>query len=460
MGARMFLDKSWIARNVAFPIHARWESLPTHRYLKSLEDSQYWNRETLAELQVSRLRELLSTAYRFNAYWQNLMDDCGVIPERIAGLDDLKKMPIMTKSLLQSKCEELTLSARARGQLELNRTGGSTGQPVNFYVDRDRMAHRKAATIRHDRWTGWDLGQDIAYLWGRREDGSRPVGLLPRLRQTILGKALFLDTSSITVDKMREYNRSLLKCRPRLYVAYANSIHLFARFIREYSVSEYHRPRAIITSAEVLDDSRRELVQSVFECPVFNRYGSRETSVIASECNEHKGMHICSEALIVEIVSGGNSVDESEAGKVVVTDLRNVGTPLIRYEIGDVARLATDQCSCGRGLPLLEGVRGRVTDFIVCPDGRIVSGAALTIFLIANSPGIAQAQILQKQRGHIIVRLVRGAAYGVETERFLDREIGDLLGRDMHYELEFVDIIPSTSSGKYLFSISEIDPFE
>ena len=163
----------------------------------------------------------------------------------------------------------------------------------------------------------------------------------------------------------------------------------------------------------------------------------------------------------MEFVRDGKPVAPGERGRLLVTDLSNPAMPFIRYEIGDVgAPHAGGACSCGRGLPRMEMAAGRVTDFLLTPSGGMVSGASLTIYLIANAPGVAQAQLVQEVRDRILIRLVPGEGYGDDTHAFFAEQIPGFFGPDMKYDVEEVAEIPSEASGKYRFSICKLDPAE
>jgi phenylacetate-CoA ligase len=376
----------------------------------------------------------------------------------VNSLDDLQRLPILTKSDIQQNVESLRASNYYSDMLVANKTGGSTGKPLHFYHDKDRIFSRQAATFRHNRWAGWDIGMKTASLWGHRSDLAEFETWKIKTRNFLIDRLTILDTSSITGEKLVEFHRQLKKVRPEIYIAYANAIYLFARFLKEKGISDYHRPHSIITSAEVLEESQRQLIESVFECKVFDRYGSRETSVIASECDCHSGLHIGAEGFIVEFIKNDKPAAPGELGKIIITDLLNYGMPFIRYQIEDVGASSDKLCECGRGLPLMKMAAGRVTDFLVTPDGKIISGAALTIYLIVNTPGVAQAQLIQENVNEIIIKIVKGEKFGEDSIKFLNNEIPRFFGNGVKYNLEFVDSIPVESSGKYRFSISKIDP--
>jgi phenylacetate-CoA ligase len=136
-----------------------------------------------------------------------------------------------------------------------------------------------------------------------------------------------------------------------------------------------------------------------------------------------------------------------------VTDLLNLAMPLIRYRIGDVAVPMAGTCPCGRGLPRLEGLQGRVTDFLVGTDGQVVSGTMLSLLIVAKRPGLGQVQIWQDTRGRVLFKIVKRDSNSPTAEdlEFLGARTRFYLGENVKIEHEFVDSLPTQVSGKYLF---------
>jgi phenylacetate-CoA ligase len=448
------------AKHVVFPLVALRERSSAPRHLKEMEKTQYDSPAEIRRLQFERLKKLLIHAYKNCPFYARRFDKFGLEPTRIQSPDDIRKIPVLTKQEIQKHRDDLRARNYSADMLVPNKTGGSTGSPLYFYLDADRLFSRQAATFRHNRWAGWDIGVKTASLWGHREDISGLRNFKARLRNILLDRRIVLDTSGITPEKLTGFKRELKRFRPELYIAYANSMYLFAKYLKETNSTDHHRPKAIITSAELLDPERRGLIESVFGCRVFDRYGSRETSVIASECEKHTGLHIGAEAFFLEFIKDNRPAPSGQLGKIIITDLLNYGMPFIRYQIEDAGVSSDELCSCGRGLPLMKMAAGRVTDFLVTPDRRIISGASLTIYLIANTPGVAQAQLIQEKIDEIRFRIVKGEGFGEKSLEYLEEEFPKFFGSLVKYQIEFVDQIPLESSGKYRFSISKVDPAE
>ena len=447
-----------LAKHVLDPIEAFREGSDHRRVLRELERSQYLPAEDLKRLQAERLRTMLTHAARNCPFYTERFEAAGVDPARDDPFEALRALPVLTKSDIQKNRDRMIAGNYEPAQLVPNRTGGSTGAPLRFFLNRERMFSRKAATMRHDRWAGLDIGLKTGILWGARRDLDDAPGPKERLRNRFYGRRLVLDASDITPAALREFESTLRRFRPKVYLAYANAVYLYARYLREKKIPGYHRPDSVITSAEYLSPRQRATIEEVFECPVFNRYGCRETSIIASECDRHDGLHVCAEILLVEILEARAS-DEAAAGQIIVTDLLNFGMPLIRYRIEDMGRAVEGECLCGRGLPRIEMAGGRMSDFLITPDGRAVSGTSMAHF-IGLLPGIAQVQMVQEERDHLLIRIVKGEDYDERSRQAAADHVRRFFGAAMKHDIEFVDKIPTGPSGKHPFTVSKLDPLE
>jgi phenylacetate-CoA ligase len=447
-----------LVRNVFLPL-ALWRSgdLAQLRYLREFERTQFLSEDELRDLQTRRLRALLDHAYRRCPFYRERLGRADLAPGGLRRLEDLRALPPLEKRDIQEQGPRLVAEGWPESDLLPNQTGGSTGAPVAFFLDRERKCSRAAATLRHNRWSGWEVGDKAAVIWGAPRD--RPGGgWRARLREALLREPLWLDAARLSDQTMAGFHAALHRHRPRVIQAYANAAVLFARYLEARGLAAY-RPEALVTSAEVLEDGGRELLERVFGCPVFNRYGCREVSVVASECPAHSGMHTMAEGLYVEIETPRGPAAPGETGAILVTDLLNRAMPLIRYRIGDAGAWAAGPCPCGRALPRLQRVAGRVTDFLVGGDGRLVSGVFLATYVIAHRPSLGQVQIRQDRAGAVVYRLRPGRDFRPREDRdYLERETKLHLGAAMQVGVEVVAELPAEPSGKFLFSRSTVAP--
>ena len=443
-----------LIKKVLFPAWAWRNGSARLKYLAQLERSQFLPADAIRESQWTQFRALIEHAYDQCPFYRDRWSAAGVSPRDIRSLEDAALIPLTSKTDIQEHQQDLIAAGYRDRPLVRDMTGGSTGSPMVFYYDEDRRDSRTAAAMRHDRWTGWDIGQRMAVLWGAPRDLARSPVVKDRVRDWILQRAIMLDASAIDDGRMHAFHARLLRERPPFLLAYANTLALFAQFVRDLNL-EPPRPRAIICSGEFLTSESRALIESTLGCRVFNRYGSREFSVIASECAHHDGLHVNAENLHVEVLHEGRPVSDRE-GEIVVTDLRNFAMPLIRYRTRDVGSMTSRSCPCNRGLPLLDLTGGRVTDFLTAVGGARVSGVAIATYGITNIPGIRQIQFVQERRNAVRARVVRGAGWSEESLQALSMRVRRLLGESMTIDVEYTDQIALEASGKYRFSISTL----
>jgi phenylacetate-CoA ligase len=447
-----------LVRHVFFPL-SLWRRQETKqlRYMKEFDRTQYLSTDELRALQWARLQSLLRHAHENCPFYRRQFQQMGMKPDDLRSLEDLSALPVLEKHDIQERGAEMIAENWSSGELIRNQTGGSTGTPITFYLDRDRKCSRAAATLRHNAWAGWQVGDRSAVIWGAPRD--RPgTNWRARIYGSLLREPLWLDTAALTESSMVHFHEALWQYRPRVIQAYARSAVLFARWL-ENSGRRAYQPASMVTSAEVLEEDDRDLLQRVFGCEVFNRYGCREFSVIASECEAHSGLHVMAEGLYLEIETPEGLAAPGEVGSILVTDLLNFAMPLIRYRIGDMGSWAIGDCPCGRHLPRLEKVAGRVTDFLVGSDGRLVSGVFLATYVVAHRPSLGQVQIHQDRVGHVTYRLCPGPGFDAVIDgEYLAQATREHLGNVATMDIEVVAELPRAPSGKFVFSRSSVVP--
>lgn len=446
-----------IVEGLLYPMLVKKQGSQELTILAELQRCEKMSSDELHSIRMERLRGILAHAAEFVPFYRERFANCGFSPAAVRDFSDLHKVPPLSKKDIQDNREQLISTAYSRQDLIANRTGGSTGSPLQFFHDKQRWEVRQAATIRHNLWAGHRIGQKMAVLWGHQSDLAGFKSLKAKLRNALVDRLLICDSSSFSEATLTQFAADYKKFQPETILAYANSLALVVDFMKANGI-ELPPPKSIITSAEVLTAENREKIEGYFGVKVFDRYGSRETSVIASECTAHDGLHIGAEYLHMEFVKDGRAVSEGEAGDILVTVLGNHAFPFIRYEIGDVGALANStDCSCGVKLPKMAMIAGRTTDFLLAPDGRKVSGAALTIYLAAKVPGVRQAQIIQRERERLVFNLATDSQFDADSKAMIAERVRHFFGAPMEVEYNLVKEIPKEASGKYRFSICELN---
>jgi phenylacetate-CoA ligase len=185
---------------------------------------------------------------------------------------------------------------------------------------------------------------------------------------------------------------------------------------------------------------------------VFDRYGCEEVGLIASECEVHEGLHVAAEGVYVEVLHES----KEESGEVIVTDLVNRATPLLRYAIGDLSTMKSGRCPCGRGLPRLGRIIGRTTDILYTPEGTRISGISILDTVLIHIPGFRQAQIVQEKLDELTFNIVKDAKFSQESLTKLAEGVSKYFGPRMKHQVNFVEKIPRTHRGKFQFSICRL----
>lgn len=435
-------------RHVIHPLWAKVNHPAFSRCLREFERNQYLHPDDLRKLQMRRLRQQLIDAYRYVPFYRHRMTQAGLTPLDIRTHDDLRLLPVLTKRDIQDHQDLLVSSNVPPSKRHQNQTGGSTGSPLQFYVDVERFDSRMASTARHNAWAGLRIGDWYAHPWGSRFDLGDHPDPSPAWRQKFLYRNLSLHTAAVSEEAMMQFVGVLRKYRPRHMVAYAQSAVLFAEFCNANNIHDITFD-SMIVSAEMLLPGKRQILEETFRGKVFDRYGCREVSVIASECEYHSGLHVNADALIVEVEAAPNL--PAGMGRVLVTDLLNRSMPLIRYEIGDLASLDSEmRCPCGRSLPLIGNIQGRTSDFLRLPSGRMIAGPSLAL-LAADMQEVRQVQFIQPDPSHVTLKVVAGNGYSLRTEEELRRRMQPYLEKDSSLTIVTADSIPSEPSGKYRF---------
>lgn len=420
-----------------------------------LERSQWLPVDELKALQTERLRRLVQHCYSTTQYYRELFDGAGLKPDDIRSAEDLRFVPALDKSIIQDKMESMISDAFDRSELIPDSSGGSTGMPTNFMKDIDRHRLRRADQIRHDQWCGWRFGERYALLWGAQRDLSLVRSTREKLVSRFIDRSMMFDAFEMRDSDVESLLKQIRRFRPTMLIGYANALLLLARQMQIQGITEGLPVKGVISSAETLTNANREEIEQAFGCHVLNRYGSREVGLIASECPEKNGLHLNFENVVVEILDGDVPAQPGQRGEIVVTDLKNYGMPFLRYRMGDIGTLSSDVCACGRGLPILGSVEGRVSDFLIATDGTKIHGEYFT-HLFYGVPGIRQFQLVQESHTEVRLRLV--AAKNL-PDKFLVNivaAIEEALGDATTVKLEYCDEIPPTKSGKFLFTISKL----
>lgn len=443
-----------LVSGLIFPWQERLKRHDSPRLRQRMEASQYWPLERLESLRLERLRALLNHAGEHVPYYRELFTRLGFDPSRVAATTDLQRLPFLDKATIRGHTEALK-SEQARDLARFN-TGGSSGEPLIFFIGGERVSHDVAAKWRATRWWGVDIGDPEIVLWGS------PIELTSqdRVRQMrdALMRTKLLPAFEMSPEKVAGFIAEIRAMRPKMLFGYPSAFAHIARHAEEHGTRlDALGIKVAFVTSERLYPHQRELIERVFACPVANGYGGRDAGFIAHQCPAG-GMHLTHEDIIVEIVdAAGRVLPAGESGEIVVTHLATRDFPFIRYRTGDVGVLDDAPCACGRTLPLLKEIEGRSTDFLVARDGTVMHGLSL-IYIVRDLPGMRQFKIIQESLDLTRIQLVTDAAFEPACLAGIEAGAKARLGADVRVAIEQVETIPPEKSGKYRYVVSRVDP--
>ncbi len=440
-----------IVRRVLLPLHEWTLHRDSLRYLHQLEESQWWPAQRLRELQQTKLRKLLRHAHEHCPYYGKRIDDAGIDVDRIT-LDALSRLPTLSKSDIAEHAQ-LMIDPAAESSLCDLTTGGSTGEPLAFKVDRARQAADQAARARTRRWFDIDVGQRELYLWGSpleqaASDHAR------RLRDILTNHRL-LNAFRMTPARMSRYIDTIHRFDPVHIFGYPSSVARLVRHAADIGKPVRNRSlKAVFVTGELFHQADRAIIEEFVGVPVVDGYGSREAGFIAHQCPTG-AYHITMESLIVELLSPNERpVSPGKPGEITITHLDAFGMPFIRYRTGDVAQQASGTCACGRGLDSLEIIEGRRTDMLRTAAGGFAHALSV-IYVLRDEPAVGEFKIIQQQSLDLDVSVVpRGDFNPTSRERVrqsLKRRIGD----EIEVSIKLTDRIQPDASGKHRYVVSK-----
>jgi phenylacetate-CoA ligase len=443
---------SALSRHVFHPLWDLKDGRHRLRDLRELERSQWLAPGVLLARQREHLGLIVRYAALHSPYYRRLFRERGFDPDNFRAAD-FHALPLLTKTIIRGSTDELLSRQFARSALLEHRTGGSTGVALKVYFDPEWINPRSADALRSDQWAGCFHGMKIASLWG---NPPLPRTLKERIRALLVDRFIFLDTLDFNDRSIAEFIHRWRRGKPEILFGHSHSLYMLARYVIGHGIDDL-RPRGVISTSMMLLANERAVIESAFSCKVFDRYGSEETGLIASECEQHQGLHLNIEHLYIEFLrEDGSHATPGEEGAIVITDLFNRGMPLIRYQIGDVGVLSDRRCLCGRGLPLMERVTGRVADYLKRRDGSMVAGVSLVERTLTAIQGLEQMQVVQPAVDEIVLNVVRAADFSPATEQALLAEFRSVFGPGIEIHANYVERIPQERSGKYRFSICRI----
>jgi phenylacetate-CoA ligase len=410
--------------------------------------------EESRQRQWRALSRLLQHAYDSAPFYRERFDRIGLKPADVLSENELAKIPPLTREEIRVHFEELWSRKYSKEALRPAATGGTTDTPVPLLRSPECLREKMVVQTHFDTWAGMWPGDKIFRLWGAQQDFNPNPSWRWRFYDRHVLRNVWAPTSLLNPGVLEKYRQLLNEFQPKIIYAYPTPLALFCEYLKECG-RPYLRPKSAICTAEPLQDQQRKVIEQALGCPVFRHYGTRDFGMVAAECEAHEGMHFNPASVFVEYIPVEGAETEG-LHEILVTDLLNLGMPMIRYRINDCAVLADRACSCGRTFPLIRGIVGRTTDNFRLPSGNIVPGVALTNRVIQVCPGLKKLQVIQKTLEDFHVRYVPGPGFARTDLDLLASKLKVFFPDPLRWTFEEVPEIERERSGKTRFCISHV----
>jgi phenylacetate-CoA ligase len=422
--------------------------------LKKCIEREFYSMEQWDNFQVSILRKLLAHSFETVPYYKNLFSSIGLTREQLDRFEliDLKKLPYLEKNSFRLLGQTDLLSNELEPNGEFYGSSGSTGTPTKTrYSLRMHQTYFSIFESRLNYWAGIDYKVPRGVIGGRRiiREG---ISKGPFYRYNHIEKQVYFSAYHISRETAQEYITGMLKHKIEYLTGYASANYILARFILEQGLKA-PKLRAVLTSSEKLTQEMRDVFRQVYGCESFDSYNGVECCNLISEC-EHGRLHIVPDVGIVEIVKkDGSHCLPGETGEIISTGLLNFDQPLIRYRMGDYVKLSENQeCKCGRNMPLIDEIVGRIEDTIIGIDGR-----EMTRFhgIFIGIPSIIESQVIQNSLLNFEINIAVSRPLELKEEELIKKRMLSQLG-EAEIQINYLDMIPRGSNGKFKAVISKV----
>jgi phenylacetate-CoA ligase len=414
------------------------------QYLKVLLDNESMSRTRLLEKQQKDLADILSFAVENTEFYHRKYNTPHLQEKHI---NDISILPMLSKNDVLACRDRMVPYGINKNDLRIGNTGGSTGIPLSFYYDNSKIELMRAGMCRSYMWSGWRPGQKILNFWGAKQDIKNYTDLSGKFNSYISAEKT-ISAYEYTEKQMYEWVQSIHSYKPVLLQGYASILAELSKYIIEQRLTVPNTIVGVFSTAEVLYDWQREIIESVFSCKVFNQYGSREIPNIACECR-HGNLHVFTDMVYLESVAVNNEK------KLLVTSLTNRVMPFIRYDIGDYGKLLDGECPCGSPFPLMEMGLCRSNDLLTAGNGKVIYPSYF-IHLLDGVRGIKQYQFIQTEKNKIVLAMNTSTGFNPDTLKGIRERVKIEIDRNMVLEIDYVYEIKRTLSGKHRFVINKI----
>ncbi|MCK4364542.1 MAG: phenylacetate--CoA ligase family protein [Thermoplasmatales archaeon] len=420
-----------------------------HNTYKFLKKSQWWDKDKLKKYQFERLKKIIDNAYRHVPYYKDLFDKENIKPEEIKKFQYFEKIPFLTKKIIQENIEKLKADNIPSHKFVYCTTGGSTGEPLGFYLEKGSSFARQMAFSK--------IVMDRANCHFR-EKSVRILGHDTPMEYQLLRRKLVLSSFDFTEKNMSLFYEKIKQLKPRQIWSYPSAIVILANYINRKKLDVFPSLKAIFCLGEKLYDWQRDLLEKTFLCRIIGYYGNLEHTAFAATCEHSNYYHLFPEYSYVELIGeNGETVKrDGEIGEIIATSFNNEIFPFIRYKTGDLGVFSSKECSCKRKHILLKNIEGRVQELAVTKDNQIVPITGTYGFAAYVSSHVKEIQLYQNKPGIININVVGDDSYTKHDSDKIINMFKERLRDQFEFNINLVDKIPRTESGKFRFFVQKM----
>ena len=414
-----------------------------------LNRTQWYSAAELKELQLELLKRVVKHAYETVPYYSRLMRKLKLRPWDVKNLEDIQKFPIMCKADLKTAGNGLVSQKFNRLFLRMAHTGGTTGLPVPLRRDLWSIRNEHAFVRRQYDWAGISLRDRTAHMMWRVVTSPNKKFDRPYMYDAAM-KELVLSAFHLSPDTVATYVKALAEYEVRALVAYASAAVVLAKGCLDKGITA--PVKCVLTTAETLDDAKRNLISKAFNCKVYDFYGSAERVCYIHTC-EKGSYHIIPEYGLTELLPAGPP--NEDCCRIVATGFWNMAMPLIRYDMGDLVMMGDGVCPCGRNFPVVKRIMGRESDVITTPSRRTLGATAIECILAHVLYGMYEmpvlaGQVIQEGADRVVLEYVPTDGFSRKDADRLHNLLREKLPKELKVNIRSVNKMNQTPSGKYL----------
>ena len=426
------------------------------QYLKEIQLLEKASADEIKQYTEQKLKKLLLYASRNVPYYNKILAENNVVIGETVRLENFSHIPLLTKDIIRQQGENLYSKDHKHRKSYMNTSGGSTGEPVCFLQDKEYDDWNNATKIYFNNVLGKQLGEPEIKFWGSDRDILEGTLTVKDRLINLLCNRKFFNSYQLNDLLLRDLVELNNKFKAKAYWSYMESALELADFLSSNNIP-FYSPEIVISTIGPLTQPVKEKIEAGMGCKVYNQYGSREVGVIACQCKEQKGLHTFPWWNHVEVVGADGNTVENGQGNVVVTTLHNYSMPLLRYEIGDVAVMGSNNCLCGRKTVVLDNVIGRTLGYFKNADGTRVHSHFIVQALFFRN-WIQRFQVIQEafDRVVILIEPKDGAKPNEDDLADIKSKTQVIMGSDCAIETRIVDKIERSQSGKFVYTICKI----